>query len=356
VTAGGGGIVTADGGPPVLAVSGLGKGFRVSRSGGAGTVRAVVDVDLTIGHGEIVGLVGESGCGKSTVGRCILRLLEPDTGRIVLDGTDITRMSRRRLRPLRPKMHMVFQDPYSSLNPRMTVGAIVGVPLRTHRVVARDKIGGAVDGLLDRVGLARQLRSRYPHELSGGQRQRVALARSLAVRPSLLIADEPTSALDVSVQAAILNQLAQLHGEFGFSCLLISHDLAVVEYLCDRVAVMYLGSIVETGTREEVFGSPKHPYTQALLAARLDTGAAGPGAAAAGPVRRRAVLAGELPSPRNMPAGCTFHPRCPVAELPLCADTVPPDVTVPGVHGGSHSARCHLVHTDGRAPDIRVAG
>jgi peptide/nickel transport system ATP-binding protein len=334
--------------PPVLEVTGLVKDFHASRAAGGGAVHAVAGVDLAIGRGEIVGLVGESGCGKSTVGRCILRLLQPDAGQIWLDGTDITRMSKRRLRPLRPKMHMVFQDPYSSLNPRMKVGAIIGVPLRTHGMTGRGRVDAAVTGLLDQVGLAAQLRNRYPHELSGGQRQRVALARSLAVNPSLLVADEPTSALDVSVQAAILNQLAGLHETFGFSCLLISHDLAVVEYLCDRVAVMYLGRIVESGSKDEVFGAPKHPYTQALLAARLDVNGP-PGQ------QRRAVLPGELPSARNPPGGCPFHPRCPAAELPLCATDAPPVVGVAGpADPAGHWARCHLVRPDGTAPDINA--
>jgi oligopeptide transport system ATP-binding protein len=335
---------------PVLEVADLAKSFRVSGPGHGGTVRAVVDVNLTVGRGQIVGLVGESGCGKSTVGRCILRLLRPDAGHVVLDGTDITRMSRRRLRPLRPKMHMVFQDPYSSLNPRMTVGNIVAGPLRTHHLASRDRIGAAVDDLLDQVGLPPQLRDRYPHELSGGQRQRVGLARSLAVRPSLLVADEPTSALDVSVQAAILNQVADLHATYGFSCLLISHDLAVVEYLCDTVAVMYLGRIVESGSRDQVFGAPKHPYTQALLAARLDTKRREGGTG-----RRVGVLGGELPSPLHPPGGCPFHTRCPVAEFPLCEETTPPVVTVGGRADEPHWASCHLVGQDGSAPDIQAA-
>ena len=251
-------------GPPVLTVTGLRKSFRIPRSAGGGVLHAVAGIDLEIGRGEIVGLVGESGSGKTTVAHCVLRLLEPDAGQVTLDGTDITRLSRRRLLPLRPKMHMVFQDPYSSLNPRMTVGDIVAAPLRAQRAAGRaDKVAE----ILTRVGLSAQLRTRYPHELSGGQRQRVGLARSLIARPRLLVADEPTSALDVSVQAAILNQLADLQREFGFSCLFISHDLAVVRYLCDRIAVMSQGEIVETGLRDQVFRSPRHPYTRDLLAA-----------------------------------------------------------------------------------------
>jgi oligopeptide/dipeptide ABC transporter ATP-binding protein len=339
---------------PALEIRGLSKRFRVSRGAGGGTVHAVENLDLTIGRGEIVGLVGESGCGKSTAGRCAVRLLDPDAGTIVLDGTDITHLSRRRMRPLRPKVHMVFQDPYSSLNPRMKVGAIVAGPLRAQRVprtlrahgtAPGRKLGPAIDELLGQVGLSPQLRDRYPHELSGGQRQRVALARSLAARPMLLVADEPTSALDVSVQAAMLNLLADLHGTFGFSCLFISHDLAVVEYLCDRIAVMYLGGIVETGTRDQIFRSPKHPYTQALLSAALETT---PGRRD----KRRVILPGELPDPVHPPGGCTFHTRCPAAELPRCGDEVPARVTV----GGGHWARCHFVMPDGSAPDIAATG
>jgi oligopeptide transport system ATP-binding protein len=338
------GVTTGDG-RPVLEIQGLRKHFRGSRPARSGIVRAVDGVDLTIGRGEIVGLVGESGCGKSTVGMCVLRLLDPDGGRITLDGRDITRFSRRQMRPLRHKVQMVFQDPYSSLNPRLKVADIVGGPLRTHHAVPRAKLGVTVGDLLEQVGLSPALGDRYPHELSGGQRQRVGLARSLAVRPLLLVADEPTSALDVSVQAAILNQLATLHRSLGFSCLFISHDLAVIEYMCDRIAVMHLGSIVETGTRDQIFRSPKHPYTQALLSAALGT-ATGPR-----PAQRRVVLAGELPSPLDPPGGCSFHTRCPVAERPRCEDEAPPAVTV----AEGHWARCHFVGADGSAPDIMRA-
>ena len=268
--------------PPVLTVTGLRKTFHMPRSAGGGTVLAVNGVDLTIGRGEIVGLVGESGSGKTTVAHCVVRLLDPDAGAITLDGTDITHVARRKLMPLRPKMHMVFQDPYSSLNPRMKVADIVAAPLRAQRhsvqqhgrPVSRRKLNAEVDEMLDQVGLSRQLRGRYPHELSGGQRQRVGLARSLIARPLLLVADEPTSALDVSVQAAILNQLADLQREFGFSCLFISHNLAVVRYLCDRIAVMCKGEIVETGPRDQLFRAPRHPYTKDLLAATVPGNAA----------------------------------------------------------------------------------
>jgi ABC-type glutathione transport system ATPase component len=257
-------------GPPALTVTGLRKAFRVPRSAGGGAVHAVAGVDLTVGRGEIVGLVGESGSGKTTVAHCVLRLLQPDAGAITLDGDDITHLPRRKLMPLRPKMHMVFQDPYSSLNPRMKVADIIAAPLRAQRrvrPVSRRNLNAEVDEMLAQVGLSSQLRGRYPHELSGGQRQRVGLARSLIARPLLLVADEPTSALDVSVQAAILNQLADLQRDLGFSCLFISHNLAVVHYLCDRIAVMQNGEIVETGTRERVFRSPSHPYTRELLSA-----------------------------------------------------------------------------------------
>lgn len=268
------GVTPATPGGNVLEITGLRKDFRVPRSAGGGITRAVRELDLTIGQGEIVGLVGESGSGKTTVGRCVLRLLEPDGGRIVLDGTDITRLPPRKLRPLRPKMHMVFQDSGSALNPRMTVADIVAAPLRAQRTMPRSEVDAAVDDILTQVGLdPGTLRDRRPHQLSGGQRQRVGLARSLTVRPSLLVADEPTSALDVSVQAAVLNQIADTQREFGFSCLFISHDLAVVEYLCDRIYVMTNGQVVETGTREQIFSGPRHAYTRKLLAAakRLGT-------------------------------------------------------------------------------------
>jgi oligopeptide transport system ATP-binding protein len=336
----------APGSLPVLDLQGLAKHFRLPRTRGSGIVRAVDGVDLTIGPGEIVGLVGESGCGKSTVGRCIVRLLNPDGGRILLDGTDITHLPGSRMRELRPKVHMVFQDPFSSLNPRMRVADIVGGPLRAQRRASRGQLGAAVGELLQQVGLPAEVRSSYPHQLSGGQRQRVGLARSLAARPKLLVADEPTSALDVSMQAAVLNQLADLQATFGFATLLISHDLSVVEYLCDKVAVMYLGKIVEAGPRDQIFRSPLHPYTQSLLSAipRTDL--------VSGTARRPVVLHGELPSPQRPPGGCAFHTRCPVAEMPLCRERVPDPVSA---GPGSHWARCHLVQPDGSAPDVAAA-
>ncbi|WP_028924918.1 ABC transporter ATP-binding protein [Pseudonocardia acaciae] len=330
---------------PVLDVQGLVKRFRMPRGTGGGVVHAVEGVDLTIGDGEIVGLVGESGSGKSTVGKCIVRLLEPDAGTVRLAGHDITHLSQRRLRPLRDQVHMVFQDPYSSLSPRMTVGAIVGEPMRRRHGLSSREAEPRTAELLEKVGLAADLRDRYPHELSGGQRQRVGLARSLGVDPRLLIADEPVSALDVSVQAAILNQLKDLQAELGFSCLFIAHDLSTVEYLCDRVAVMYLGRIVELGTRDEIFTSPKHPYTRSLLAAALTPDPA------ALRSRQRVVLTGDIPSPIDPPSGCPFHTRCPSVELPRCAED-PPTVSV----APDHWARCHFVTPAGAAPSMDVAG
>jgi oligopeptide transport system ATP-binding protein len=322
---------------PVLEVEHLVKEFHVGSQllGGGGIVHAVDDVSFTIGAGELLGLVGESGSGKSTVGNCIMRLVEPTAGQIRLRGVDVTHISRRAMRPLRREVHMVFQDPYSSLNPRMTCGTIVGEPLRLHGLARAAVLEERVKALFDRVGLRPELRHRYPHELSGGQRQRVGLARALSVSPSLLIADEPVSALDVSVQASILNLLSDLQRDLGFSCLFITHDLATVEYLCDRVAVMYLGKIVELAPREKLFSDPKHPYTQALLSAAV---VADPEVQRA---RTRIVLDGDVPSPLDPPSGCAFRTRCPREResAPLSHDQVPPLIHV----GGGHYVACHLV-------------
>jgi oligopeptide/dipeptide ABC transporter ATP-binding protein len=313
----------------VLDVEDLQMHFPAS---GGEVVHAVDGVSLTIDEGEVLGLVGESGSGKSTVGNCILRLLKPTAGRISLLGTDITGLSRSALRPLRREMHMVFQDPFSSLNPRMTCGEVVAEPLRIQR---ESDVDSRVASLFDRVGLRDELRSRYPHELSGGQRQRVGLARALSLSPKLLVADEPVSALDVSVQAAVLNLLRDLQSELGFACLFITHDLSTVEYLCDRVAVMYLGRVMETGTREQVFSDPRHPYTQALLSA----------APVPDPVeqrsRSRTVLEGELPSPLAPPSGCRFRTRCPLEHesAPLSHEQEP---SLRGDDG--HLTACHLVN------------
>jgi oligopeptide/dipeptide ABC transporter ATP-binding protein len=328
---------------PVLEVRGLTKRFAVPRTHGGGQVHAVEGVDLTIEAGQVLGLVGESGSGKSTVGKCIVRLLEPTAGTIRLHGRDISHASRRKLRSARRDVHMVFQDPYSSLNPRVPVEQLISEPLRMHRVAHGVALDKQVDALLDQVGLARDLRRRYPHELSGGQRQRIGLARSLSLRPSLLIADEPVSALDVSVQASILNLLLDLQRDMGFSCLFIAHDLGTVEFFCNTVAVMYLGKIVEQATRTEIFRAPKHPYTQSLLSAAVVPDPA------LQRRRERIVLQGDVPSPIHPPPGCSFHTRCPVAKLPLCRDETP---ALTDVTGRGHQASCHLITPDGTAPDI----
>jgi oligopeptide transport system ATP-binding protein len=332
---------------PVLEVEGLVKHFTLGRgvSGSGRIVHAVDGVSFSIGSGEVLGLVGESGSGKTTVGYCINRLYQPTAGTIRLNGADITNLSRRDLRPHRRRMHIVFQDPYSSLNPRMTCGQIVGEPLRLHRLARRSQIDARVVELFDAVGLRPELRFRYPHELSGGQRQRVGLARSLSVSPDLLIADEPVSALDVSVQASVLNLLQDLQSELGFSCLFISHDLATVEFLCDRVAVMYLGKIVELAPRDELFARPQHPYTQALLSA----------AVVPDPevqrTRTRVVLEGDIPSPLEPPSGCRFRTRCPLEResAPRSTEEEPPLVDVTG---GGHFVACHLVRRGAEAPRL----
>jgi len=335
---------------PVLEVEGLVKHFPLGRgvTSGGKVVYAVDGVSFSLGHGEVLGLVGESGSGKTTVGYCINRLVEPTGGAIRLGGDDITHLTRRQLRPYRRQMHIVFQDPYSSLNPRMTCGQIVGEPLRLHRIAKRRMLDQRVSELFDAVGLRQELRHRYPHELSGGQRQRVGLARALSVSPTLLIADEPVSALDVSVQASVLNLLRDLQREFGFSCLFISHDLATVEFLCDRVAVMYLGKIVELAAREELFARPQHPYTQALLSAAL----------VPDPVvqrtRKRVVLEGDIPSPIAPPSGCRFRTRCPLEQesAPRSTEEEPELVDV---NGQGHLVACHLVHRGREAPRLAAA-
>jgi oligopeptide/dipeptide ABC transporter ATP-binding protein len=329
---------------PTLEVVDLVKHFHVGGQfrGGGGIVHAVDGVSFSIAPGEVLGLVGESGSGKSTVANCVMRLLEPTDGAIRLKGNDITHLSRRELRPLRSDMHMVFQDPYSSLNPRMTCGQIVGEPLRVQKLARGKHLDQKVVDLFDRVGLRAELRFRYPHELSGGQRQRVGLARALSVSPTLLVADEPVSALDVSVQAAILNLLRDLQHELGFSCLFITHDLATVEYLCGRVAVMYLGKIVELASTRDLFSDPKHPYTQALLSAAVVPDPE------AQRKRRRVVLQGDIPSPLAPPSGCRFRTRCPLEHesAPASTEVDPPLIDV----GGGHHVACHLVQRGTDAP------
>ncbi|MEW2546984.1 ABC transporter ATP-binding protein [Streptomyces sp. NPDC047002] len=329
---------------PVLDVQSLVKHYpgrsRAARRNGP--VRAVDGVDLRIGQGEVLGLVGESGSGKSTVGKCVSRLTEPTAGRIELLGRDISTVSRRQMRPLRRDVHVVFQDAYSSLDPRMKIGDIVGGPLRRHGEGTPAERRRRVTEMLERVGFRARMASRFPHELSGGQRQRVALARALVMNPRLVVADEPVSALDVSVQASILNLLLDLQSDLGFSCLFITHDLSVVEFISDRIAVMYLGRIVETATREELFAHPQHPYTQALLSAAPVPDPSGTRATG------RIVLGGDLPSQSARVPGCAFHPRCPAA-VDRCRTETP---RLTGVTAADHPVSCHLVDAETGGPDI----
>jgi peptide/nickel transport system ATP-binding protein len=296
-----------------------------------GDVRAVDDVSLTIRRGETLGLVGESGCGKSTVGRTILRLYKPTAGRIVFDGRDITELGEGELRPLRRRMQMVFQDPFASLNPRHSVGRIVGEPLRTHDLANRREAAARVRDLLLTVGLPADAANRYPHEFSGGQRQRIGLARALAVNPDFIVADEPVSALDVSIQAQMINLFEQLQEDFELTYLFIAHDLAVVRHISDRIAVMYLGSVMEVSPAGELYDNPLHPYTISLLSA----------VPIPDPVvekqRESILLAGDVPSPANPPPACRFHTRCPYVQPTRCRDEVPPLRTL----ATGHEVACH---------------
>jgi peptide/nickel transport system ATP-binding protein len=318
----GGDGMSANGAGPLLELDGLKVYFPI-KSGivldrHIGDIRAVDDVSLTIKRGETLGLVGESGCGKSTVGRTILRLYKPTEGRIVFDGTDISQLNEQQLRPLRRRMQMVFQDPFASLNPRHSVGRIVGEPLRTHGLASRKEASGRVRELLQTVGLPQDAAGRYPHEFSGGQRQRIGLARALALNPDFIVADEPVSALDVSIQAQIINLFEQLQEEFQLTYLFIAHDLAVVRHISDRIAVMYLGTIVEVSPAMELYENPLHPYTISLLSA----------VPIPDPVverqRESILLAGDLPSPANPPPACRFHTRCPFIQPTRCREEVPP--------------------------------
>ncbi|HWO23260.1 MAG TPA: oligopeptide/dipeptide ABC transporter ATP-binding protein [Kofleriaceae bacterium] len=304
-------------------------------------VSAVAEVSLEIRRGETLGLVGESGCGKSTLGRTLLRLLEPTGGAIVFDGRDITRLPQRELRPLRREMQMIFQDPYASLNPRMSVGDAIAEPLIIHRLARTAAERQArVHELLDKVGLRADAARRYPHEFSGGQRQRIGIARALACRPKFIVCDEPISALDVSIQAQIVNLLEDLQEAERLTYLFISHDLKIVQHISDRVAVMYLGRIVELAQAPVLYREPKHPYTTALLSAvpRIDA-ARGAAGAAGKPRRERIILSGDVPSPIAPPPGCPFHPRCPVADKPTACFTELPKLRVLG--NGSQAA-CHV--------------
>jgi oligopeptide transport system ATP-binding protein len=324
-------------GEPLVRVSNLKKHFPIS-SGivfqrQVGAVKAVDDVSFEMYPGETLGLVGESGCGKSTTGRTVLQLYKPTAGSVMFEGKELTSLAPNDLREMRRRMQMIFQDPYASLNPRMTVGNIVSEPLRIHNIYPnKAELQQYVENLLERVGLNPYYINRYPHEFSGGQRQRIGIARALALKPSFIVADEPISALDVSIQAQVVNLLEDLQSEFGLTYLFIAHDLSMVRHICNRVAVMYLGKIVEIGPTDEVYDNPLHPYTQALLSA----------VPVPDPLiekkRQRVILTGDVPSPARPPIGCNFNTRCPVAIQGVCyQDPDPPLLEVePG-----HWAACH---------------
>ncbi len=317
---------------PLIEVTDLKKHFPIRKGilqRPAGAVRAVDGVTFSINEGETLGLVGESGCGKTTVGRTVLRLVEPTSGQIKVRGQEISGLSKTELRPLRRQMQIIFQDPFSSLNPRIRVGEIVGEPLKVHGVGNKSEREDRVAKLFQRVGLRPQQMINYPHQFSGGQRQRVSIARALALDPGFIVADEPVSALDVSIQAQVINLLMDLQQELGLSYLFVSHNLAVVEHISHRVAVMYLGRIVEYADKVTLFANPQHPYTEALLAAvPLPDPAL---------IRTKQRVTGDVPSPINPPSGCHFHPRCPIAvdrckvETPLLREVAP-----------GHEAACHL--------------
>jgi oligopeptide transport system ATP-binding protein len=304
------------------------RGILIQRE--VAKVHAVDDVTLEIQSGETLGLVGESGCGKSTLGRCLVRLYDLTDGKVIFDGRDISKLSRRGMRPLRSELQIVFQDPYASLNPRKRVGSIVGAPLDIHDVGDRKDRKRQVQELLEKVGLSPEHYNRFPHEFSGGQRQRIGVARALALRPKLVIADEPVSALDVSIQAQVINLLADLQEEFDLTYVFIAHDLGVVRHVSDRIAVMYLGKIVEISPADELYERPIMPYTEALLSA---VPIPDPRESAA---RERIVLEGDVPSPINPPSGCRFHPRCRYAT-DICQQVEPPLTD----YGNGHLAACH---------------
>ena len=325
-------------GTPLLSVRDLKMHFPIKNAEGLFArkqiVQAVDGVSFDLNKGETLGLVGESGCGKSTLGRAITRLYQPTSGEVRFEGTDLASLPEKQLRPFRRELQMVFQDPYSSLNPRQTVGTIISTPLQVHGL-AKGKEIERVQELLERVGLNPEHHNRYPNEFSGGQRQRIGIARALAVEPQVIVADEPVSALDVSIQAQVMNLLGELRKDLGIAFVFIAHDLGVVRHFCDRVAVMYLGKMVEVGDKAQIYAAPQHPYTQALLSAVPDLGAV-----RGVPPKERIRLAGDVPSPINPPSGCRFRTRCWKAQ-DICATQEPP-LELKADSGEAHTIACHF--------------